>query len=121
MTRRRFTSAMQGVAGLLLLAAGSAAGAATYTLPVTPATVAWGHYDAASQPVLRIRSGDTVVFDTLITSSPTALEKGGVAPGDVQASLRDVYFKVPASARGTGVLILTGPVFVECAEPCDTL
>ena len=33
----------------------------TFTLQVTPSTVAWGHYDAASKPVLTIRSGDTVV------------------------------------------------------------
>ena len=50
----------------------------TFKLPATPKTVAWGYYDAAAPPVLRIHSGDTVEFDTLITNSPTGLEKAGV-------------------------------------------
>jgi acetamidase/formamidase len=121
MAQRRLATTMQGLIALLLLTAGSTASAATYKLPATPTTVAWGHYDAASAPVLHIRSGDTVMFDTLITSSPNALEKGGLPPADVQASLREVYDKVPASARGPGGHILTGPVYVENAEPGDTL
>ena len=50
----------------------------TYTLKATPKTVAWGYYDAAAAPVLHIHSGDTVVFETLITNSPERLEKAGV-------------------------------------------
>jgi acetamidase/formamidase len=107
-----------GLIGAALGLAGSA-GAATYTLQATPTTVAWGHYDAGSAPVLRIRSGDTVVFHTLITSSPAALEKAGVAPADVEASLREIFAHV--TDRGPGGHILNGPVFVEGAEPGDTL
>jgi acetamidase/formamidase len=105
------TAAALGLAG--------AATAATYTLRATPATVAWGHYDASSAPVLRIRSGDTVVVHTLLTSSPTALEKAGVPPAGVEASLRDVFAHV--TDRGPGGHILNGPVFIEGAEPGDTL
>jgi acetamidase/formamidase len=97
------------------------AGAATYDLPATPQTVAWGHYDATSKPVLAIRSGDTVVVHTLLTNSPTGLEKAGVAAADVQESLRAVYDGVPQSDRGPGGHILTGPIAVEGAEPGDTL
>ena len=61
-----------------LLSAGAAA--STYDLPATPQTVAWGNYDAAAKPVLNIKSGDTVVVHTLLTNSPTGLEKDGVAP-----------------------------------------
>ncbi|MDB5454836.1 MAG: acetamidase [Caulobacter sp.] len=110
------------IAGLALAAAliGAApAMAAIYTLEATPATVAWGHYDAAAKPVLHIQSGDTVVFHTLLTSSPTALEKAGVAPADIQPSLRAIYDQV--KDRGPGGHILTGPVYVEGAEPGDTL
>lgn len=95
--------------------------AATLDLPATPQTVAWGHYDATSKPVLTIRSGDTVVVHTLLTNSPTGLEKAGVAPADVQQSLRAVYDGVPQSERGPGGHILTGPIAVEGAEPGDTL
>ncbi len=108
-----------GLASLALLA--PAAHAETFTLPATPATVAWGHYDASSTPALRIRSGDTVVFQTLLTNSPAGLEKAGVAPADVEPALRAVFDKVPARDRGPGGHILTGPVYVEGAEPGDTL
>jgi acetamidase/formamidase len=91
----------------------------TYTLKATPSTVAWGYYDAAAKPVLNIHSGDTVVFETLLTNSPTGLEKAGVAPSDVQQNLRDIYKEV--TNKGPGGHILNGPVYVEGAEPGDTL
>lgn len=104
---------------LALLA--SPALARTYDLPATPTTVAWGHYDASDKPVLTIQSGDTVVMHTLLTNSPTGLEKAGVAPGDVEPALREVFAGVPASARGPGGHILTGPIAIEGAMPGDTL
>jgi acetamidase/formamidase len=107
------------LAAALILA--SPAMAKTYDLPATPQTVAWGHYDAADKPVLTIRSGDTVVIHTLLTNSPTGLEKAGVAPGDVEASLRAVFAGVPVERRGPGGHILTGPIAIEGAEPGDTL
>lgn len=105
----------------ILAVAGAApvCSAATVELQATPATVAWGNYDAAAEPVLRIRSGDTVVVHTLLTSSPTALEKAGVPAGAVEASLREVYAHV--ADRGPGGHILTGPIYVEGAMPGDTL
>jgi acetamidase/formamidase len=90
-----------------------------FKLPATPKTVAWGYYDAAAPPVLRIHSGDTVEFATLITNSPTGLEKAGVPPEQVEQSLRDIYKEV--TNKGPGGHILNGPVFVEEAEPGDTL
>jgi acetamidase/formamidase len=99
--------------------AAAASGPQTYTLPATPKTVAWGYYDAAAAPVLHIRSGDTVVFDTMITNSPTGLERAGLPPEQVQQNLRDIYKEV--TNKGPGGHILNGPVFVEDAEPGDTL
>jgi acetamidase/formamidase len=90
-----------------------------YTLKATPTTVAWGYYDAAAPPVLRIHSGDTVEFDTLITNSPTGLEKAGLPPEQVQQNLRDIYSTV--TNKGPGGHILNGPVYIEEAEPGDTL
>ncbi|WP_297692708.1 acetamidase/formamidase family protein [Phenylobacterium sp.] len=105
----------------LALAAGAAEAqpARTFELPVTPATVAWGNYDAAHAPALTIRSGDTVVFHTLLTNSPTGLERAGLPPDQVEPALREVFAKV--TDRGPGGHILTGPVFIEGAEPGDTL
>lgn len=93
--------------------------AASYTLQATPQTIAWGNYNAGASPVLRIKSGDTVVIHTLLTNSPSGLEKAGVAPQAVEPSLRAVFDQV--KDRGPGGHILTGPVFVEGAEPGDTL
>lgn len=90
-----------------------------YTLPATPTTVAWGYYDAKATPVLHIHSGDTVEVQTLITNSPTGLEKAGVPPDQVQQSLRDIYKEV--TNKGPGGHILNGPIFIEGAEPGDTL
>jgi acetamidase/formamidase len=102
----------------LLAGSGSAA---TLDLPATPQTVAWGHYDATAKPSLTIKSGDTVVVHTLLTNSPTGLEKAGVAAGDIQQSLRAVFSGVPVAERGPGGHILTGPIAIEGAEPGDTL
>jgi acetamidase/formamidase len=96
-----------------------AAVAETYTLVAAPDTVAWGNYDAAKPPVLHIHSGDTVVFRTLLTNSPAGLEKAGVKPADVEQALRDVYAQV--TDKGPGGHILDGPVYIEGAEPGDTL
>lgn len=88
-------------------------------LQATPTTVAYGYYDAAAQPVMRIASGDVVRIHTLITSTPARLEGAGVAPGQVEPALREVVEKV--TNKGPGGHILTGPIFVEGAEPGDVL
>jgi acetamidase/formamidase/pimeloyl-ACP methyl ester carboxylesterase len=92
---------------------------AVHHLPASPSTVAWGYYWAEAKPVLRVRSGDIVEVETLLTSSPTRLEGAGVAPEDVEPALRAVYDQV--EDRGPGGHILTGPIFVEGAEPGDVL
>jgi acetamidase/formamidase len=90
-----------------------------HRLMPTPSTVAWGYYDAAATPVLHIRSGDEIEVGTLITSSPTRLERAGVDSADVQQSLRDIYAQV--KNRGPGGHILTGPIYVDGADSGDVL
>jgi len=106
------------LAAAAVLAAG-AAQAASFELQATPTTVAWGNYDAAHPPALSVRSGDVVVVHTLLTNSPTGLERNGLPPDQVEPALREVYAKV--TDRGPGGHILTGPIYVEGAEPGDTL
>lgn len=103
---------------ILFLFAALGAAPVTHRLDPTPQTVAWGYYDAAAKPVLRVSSGDTVVARTLITSTPERLEKAGVAPEDVEPALREI---VKTVTKGPGGHILTGPIFVEGAEPGDAL
>jgi acetamidase/formamidase len=92
---------------------------ATHTLKPTPKTVVWGYYDAKAAPVLRVKSGDTVEIQTLITSSPKRLEDAGVPPDQVEQSLRDITDQV--KEKGPGAHILTGPVYIDDAQPGDVL
>jgi acetamidase/formamidase len=92
---------------------------ATHTLKPTPRTVAWGYYDASTLPVLRVKSGENVEIQTLITSSPKRLEGAGVAAEQVEQSLRDIYDQV--KDKGPGGHILTGPIYIEDAQPGDVL
>jgi acetamidase/formamidase len=100
-------------------AGASAQAGAVHRLPATPSTVAFGHYDPAKPPVLRIRSGDIVEVETMLTNSPQGLERAGLPPAEVQQSLRDIYAQV--TDRGPGGHILTGPIYIEGAEPGDAL
>jgi acetamidase/formamidase len=93
----------------------------THRLEATPATVAYGYYWAEAKPVLRIASGDIIDVDTLLTNSPTGLERAGVAPAKIQDSLKAIVAEVTGDRRGPGGHILTGPVFVEGAEAGDVL
>src|SRR5258705_9215621 len=92
---------------------------ATYTLKATPKTIAWGYYDASTPPVLRVKSGDSVEIQTLITSSPKRVEGAGVTADQVEQPLRDIYDQV--KDKGPGGHILTGPIYVEDAQPGDVL
>jgi len=93
----------------------------THRLEATPATVAYGYYWSDAPPVLRIASGDIIDVDTLLTNTPTGLAKAGVADGKIQASLKAIVGEVTGDRKGPGGHILTGPVYVEGAEPGDVL
>ncbi len=93
----------------------------THRLEATPATVAYGYYWADAPPVLRIDSGDIIDVDTLLTNTPAGLAKAGVADDKIQASLKAIVNEVTGDRRGPGGHILTGPVYVEGAEPGDVL
>jgi acetamidase/formamidase len=112
--------------GLSLLSLGVAASAAphpakTHRLEATPATVAYGYYWSDAPPVLRIDSGDIIDVDTLLTNTPAGLTKAGVPDDKIQASLKTIVTEVTGDRKGPGGHILTGPVYVEGAEPGDVL
>ena len=96
-----------------------AANGADYQLKATPGTVAWGYYWSAAKPVLRIKSGDRVEIQTMLTNSPDRLAAAGVKDEDIEAELKAITAEV--KDKGPGGHILTGPIFVEGAEPGDTL
>jgi acetamidase/formamidase len=106
---------------LVFLIAFAAAQAADYKLKVSPSTVAFGYYSAEAKPVLRIKSGDTVEVQTVTTSSPTSLSRAGVKDEDIEPELKAIYAEVTGERKGPGGHILTGPIFIEGAEPGDVL
>ncbi len=93
----------------------------THRLEATPATVVYGYYWSEAAPVLRIASGDIIDVDTLLTNTPEGLAKAGVPDDQIQPSLKAIVSEVTGERRGPGGHILTGPVYVEGAEPGDVL
>ena len=110
--------------GLVVFAAALAAQTRTpktHRLEATPSTVAYGYYWAEARPALRIASGDIIDVDTLLTNNPIGLQRAGVPPEKIQDSLTAIVAEVTGDRRGPGGHILTGPVYVEGAEPGDVL
>ena len=111
------------LAALLILSSTAAfaqkAKPTVHRLEATPQTVAYGYYWSEAKPVLRIASGDIIDVDTLLTNTPRGLERAGVKPEDVQQTLRTIVDTV--TDKGPGGHILTGPVYVDGAEPGDAL
>jgi acetamidase/formamidase len=96
-------------------------------VPSNPDTVVWGHLPAGRPPVLTIRSGQTVKIDTVShqglingTDPVQFFGASGVAAGEVLPDAIEIYRKV-AHPKDAGAHVLTGPIFVEGAEPGDML
>jgi acetamidase/formamidase len=110
------------ITGILAIAARGQTGAPrTHRLEATPNTVAYGYYWSEAQPALRIASGDIIDVDTLLTNTPAGLSRAGVPDNKIQDSLKAIVDQVTGDKRGPGGHILTGPVYVEGAEPGDVL
>jgi acetamidase/formamidase len=97
------------------------------TLRSTPETVLWGYIAANLPPVLTIESGATVEIEALSHQGLTTgkdpenfFAAYGIGSGEVLADAKTVYAEVKRP-KGASVHILTGPIYVEGAEPGDTL
>jgi acetamidase/formamidase/imidazolonepropionase-like amidohydrolase len=91
----------------------------THDLKLLPQNVHWGYYDAAVKPVLRIASGDTVRVETMIARGLQRLRAAGVKEDEIPEPLKLVERTI--TERGPGAHPMTGPIFVEGAEPGDVL
>jgi acetamidase/formamidase len=87
-----------------------------HLLRSTPGNVQWGLWDGGLQPVLRIASGDRVTIETL-SGEPADLPDPSLGLSVVPGH-RDV---LESTARGPGPHLLTGPIYIEGAEPGDVL
>ena len=95
---------------------------ARHSLLPTPRTVVYGGYDPVAAPVLRIASGDEVDISAVSTCG-TRLLQPGMDSGTVEPAYRAITAAVRDSTlrRGPGGHILTGPVYIDGAEPGDVL
>jgi acetamidase/formamidase len=92
----------------------------THELRLAPQNVQqWGYYDATIKPVLRIASGDTLRVETMVAGGLGRLRAAGIPEAEIPEALKAVEAAV--TERGPGVHPLTGPVWVENAEPGDVL
>ncbi len=82
-----------------------------HVLPATMETTQWGWFDNAELPRLIIDSGDTVAIESMSHSH------GQLYPGRTIEELKKLRTDWPAR----GPMTLTGPIFVNGAEPGDTL
>jgi acetamidase/formamidase len=102
-----------------VLAAAAAARAEIHELKLTPANIHWGYYDARLKPVLRVASGDTVRVETMVAGGLERIRLAGIPDAAIPDSLKQVESSV--TDRGPGAHPLTGPIYVEGAEPGDTV
>jgi acetamidase/formamidase len=86
-------------------------GGQVHLLPATMETTQWGWFNNAQPPVLHVNSGDTIVFETMMHSH------NQVVPGTTIEQIKKLRTDFP----GRGPHTLTGPVYVEGAEPGDVL
>ena len=95
----------------------------------TPENVVWGWYPIDRAPVLTIRSGDTVRIDTLSHAGTTQPQEPveylggfGASPDEVLQDVVDFWGTRPDRPReGRSGHVITGPIYVEGAEPGDML
>jgi acetamidase/formamidase len=91
----------------------------THELPLSPSSVHWGYYDSRLTPALRVASGDRVRVETMVAGGLQRLRLAGVKDEEIPESLKAVERAI--TERGPGAHPMSGPIFVESAEPGDTL
>src|ERR1700704_4273939 len=82
-----------------------------HLLPATLDTTQWGWFDNAQAPVLRVNSGDTIAMETMMHN-----HNQGV-PGTTIEQIKKTRTDFP----GRGPHTLSGPIFIEEAQPGDVL
>ena len=90
-----------------------------YTLPATKENVQWGWFDVNEKPRLTVHSGDTVSIETWYH----ALDAIKPAPTDhtLAGPPMEEITRLRKENDGGGPHSITGPIYVEGAEPGDTL
>src|SRR5262245_40336432 len=77
-------------------------GKKVHVLPATLETTQWGWFDNAQPPVLRVKSGDTIIMETMMHSH------NQVVPGTTIEQIKKLRTDFP----GRGPHTLTGPIYI---------
>ena len=88
---------------------------ALHHLPATPRTIHWGYFNAALAPVLKVKSGDLIQAEAITHHAGDAPELM------MDETVSTIFREVPEADRNPGVHIMTGPIWVEGAQPGDML
>jgi acetamidase/formamidase len=89
--------------------------AALHRLRATPETVHWGYFSPEIPPALTVRSGD------LIRAEAVSHHAGDDPDLMFDPAIRRLFTEIVPETRAPGCHIMTGPIFVEGAEPGDML
>jgi acetamidase/formamidase len=84
-----------------------------------PENVHWGYYDARLKPVAHVASGGRVRVETMIAGGLQRVRLAGAKEDEIPDSLKAVEQRV--TERGPGAHPMTGPIFVDGAEPGDSI
>jgi len=88
-------------------------------IPLTPANVHWGYYDAKLKPIAKVASGGRFRIETMVAGGLQRLRLAGVTESEIPDALKLVEQTV--TERGPGAHPMTGPIFVDGAAPGDVL
>jgi acetamidase/formamidase len=99
-----------------------------HTVMSTPENTIWGElFKPESKPILRVKSGDRIVMQTvshegILADQGDTVEfftKAGIAGNKILPDQLNIKAKVKKT--GPGPHVITGPIFVEGAAPGDVL
>ena len=102
---------------------------ADHYVPSRPENLSWGWYPIDKEPVLTVRSGQTVRIDTLTHAGATQNENPetyltglGVPWEEILEDVVDFWASRDERPReGRSGHVITGPIYIEGAEPGDML
>ena len=93
----------------------------------TPENVTWGYLPLGRQAIVKVKPGQKIAIDTLSHQGiingidPVKFfQNGGVKESELLPELMDVYKNVP-KPKDSGAHVMTGPIYIEGAEPGDLL
>lgn len=88
---------------------------ALHALRATSGNVHWGYFDASLAPALKVHSGDLIYAEAVTHHAGDAPELM------MDDALHALWQAIPEHDRNPGVHIMTGPIWIEGAQPGDML